>query len=187
MLRDELRVWQVDLEGAGQWVITITPTVAALSALLTATGTRDRSKIVTISWNLLWIVLVVAVITSTSTIVGALVSVLIGRSVGLGMRYLSGVLSERAHGEGLVVAIRRAGIDPISVIRMAGPSEVEHMRVENVRTDVPVGYTTVERPNLLQQALAAPSPDDGGASPSLASPAEPTPQPPPSRTTPPLW
>src|SRR5690606_39786896 len=79
-LVDELRVWQIDLDGSGQWVLTITPTVAALSALLTATGTRDRSRIVALSWNLLWIVLTVAVLTGTSTIVGALMSVLIGRS-----------------------------------------------------------------------------------------------------------
>src|SRR5690606_8343086 len=92
VLVDELQVWQVSLDGSGQWVITITPTVAALAALLTATGTRDRSRIVALSWNLLWIVLTVAVLTGTSTIVGALMSVLIGRSVGLGIRYLVGVL-----------------------------------------------------------------------------------------------
>src|SRR5690606_11423606 len=28
-LVDELRVWQIDLDGSGQWVLTITPTVAA--------------------------------------------------------------------------------------------------------------------------------------------------------------
>jgi uncharacterized membrane protein YbhN (UPF0104 family) len=142
VLVDELRVWQVALDGSGQWVITITPTVAALSALLTATGTRDRSRIVAISWTLLWIVLVVAVITSTSTIVGGLVSVLIGRAVGLGGRYLFGVLSERVHGEGLVSAIRKAGIDPVSVVRMGGAEDIEHMRVETIDSSSAIGYTT---------------------------------------------
>src|SRR5690606_29803357 len=46
-LIDELQVWQLDLDGHGQWVMSITPTVAALAALLTATGTRDRSRTVT--------------------------------------------------------------------------------------------------------------------------------------------
>ncbi len=144
VLIEELQVWQVALDGSGQWVMTITPTVAALSALLTATGTRDRSRIITISWNLLWIVLVVSVITSTSTIVGALVSVLIGRAVGLGVRYLFGVLSERVHGQALVAAIRRSGVDPVSVIRMGGTSAVEHMRVETIETAAPLGYTTAD-------------------------------------------
>lgn len=152
VLVDELRVWQVDLDGTGQWVIAITPTLAALSALLTATGTRDRSKIITISWNLLWIVLVVAVITSTTTIVGALVSLLIGRSVGLGVRYLFGVLSERVHGEALVAAIRRSGVDPVSVIRMSDAAAVEHMRVETIEPVGPIGYTTADtRPDPLEE------------------------------------
>ncbi|WP_156225909.1 lysylphosphatidylglycerol synthase transmembrane domain-containing protein [Pseudactinotalea suaedae] len=160
VLVDELQVWQVALDGSGQWVMTITPTVAALSALLTATGTRDRSRIIAISWNLLWIVLVVAVITSTSTIVGALVSVLIGRAVGLGGRYLFGVLSERVHGDALVTAIRRSGIDPVSVIRLGGASAVEHMRVETVVTPAVVGYTTADtRPDPLEpDVVTAPIP-----------------------------
>ena len=186
VLRDELRVWQVNLDGTGQWVITITPTVAALSALLTATGTRDRSRIVTYSWNLLWIVLTVAVLAGTSTIVGGLVSVLIGRAVGLGMRYLAGVLSERAHGESLVVAIKRAGVDPVSVVRMAHPSDIEHMRVETVVSEAAVGYTTDDRPGPLAAVAAGeadpgsgtavvdpvPEPDDGGQPPG-AQPVEP--------------
>lgn len=169
VLVDELRVWQVDLDGSGQWVITITPTVAALSALLTATGTRDRSRIVAISWNLLWIVLVVAVITGTSTIVGGLVSVLIGRAVGLGGRYLFGVLSERVHGEDLVKAIRRAGVDPVSVVRMGGTGDVEHMRVETIDSSTEIGYTTKDtRPDPLEpEVTTAPIPRvtlDPGAS-----------------------
>ena len=159
-LVDELRVWQIDLDGSGQWVLTITPTVAALSALLTATGTRDRSRIVALSWNLLWIVLTVAVLTGTSTIVGALMSVLIGRSVGLGIRYLVGVLSERAHGDALVAAVRRAGVDPVSIIRMGDTTDVEHMRVETVVTDVPIGYTTAET-----RSAAALETDDPAADP----------------------
>ncbi len=158
VLRDSLRVWQVDLDGVGHWAVTVTPTVAALSGLLTATGTRDRSRVVTVSWNLLWIVLVVAVITGTSTIVGALVSVLIGRAVGLGMRYLSGVLSERAHGDALVAAVRRAGVDPVSVVRMAGTGDVEHMRVETVTTPSSIGYSTRER--VLAEAASDPLPPD---------------------------
>lgn len=140
-----LRVWQADLDGSGgTWGLSVTPTVAALAGFLTATGTRDRRRIVAIAWNLLWIVLVVAVLTRTSTIVGALVAVLIGRAVGLGMRYLSGVLSERAHGGDLVAAIRRTGVDPVSVIRVGDDADVAHMRLQSVTISSPLGYTTVE-------------------------------------------
>lgn len=188
-LVDELRVWQENLDGSGQWVITITPTVAALSGLLTATGTRDRSRVVAFSWTLLWIVLTVAVLTGTSTIVGALVAVLIGRAVGLGMRYLSGVLSERAHGDALVAAVRRAGVNPVSIIRMGDASDVEHMRVETVVSDSPIGYTTADH-NAATAALA-PVPDDPpdpDATPAHGLPAVPatpqTPAAPPTDTAP---
>lgn len=156
-----LRVRQAELDGASALVMTITPTIAALSGLLTATGTRDRSRVVMISWNLLWTVLAVAVLTGTSTIVGAVVSVLIGRAVGLGMRYLSGVLSERAHGEGLVAAIRRTGVDPVSIIRMGSASDVEHMRVETVTAVNPIGYTTAESRLAVREAAAGDPPDSG--------------------------
>lgn len=159
-----LRVRQWDLDGSSALVMTITPTIAALSGLLTATGTRDRSRVVMISWNLLWTVLAVAVLTGTSTIVGAVVSVLIGRAVGLGMRYLSGVLSERAHGEGLVAAIRRTGVDPVSIIRMGSPADVEHMRVETVTAANPIGYTT-EESRTAALAAAAAGPTDPPTSP----------------------
>lgn len=143
-LVNTLRVRQFSMNGEGSWVMTVTPTVAALAALLTASGTRDRRRLIALSWNLLWVVLAVAVLTRTSTIVGALVSVLIGRSVGLGMRYLSGVLSERAHGEQLVDAIRRAGADPVTIIRMGAATDVRHMRMEAIATSAPIGYTTTE-------------------------------------------
>ncbi|MFV0427088.1 MAG: YbhN family protein [Beutenbergiaceae bacterium] len=143
-LTSSLRVWQDTLDGTGSWVLTITPALAALAALLTTTGTRDRSRIITVSWNLIWIVLVVAVITRTSTITGALVSVLIGRIVGLGMRYLFGVATERARGLDLVAAIRRTGIDPVSVVRVGGGADVHQMSVETLVSDSPIGYTATK-------------------------------------------
>ncbi|CAM3510048.1 lysylphosphatidylglycerol synthase transmembrane domain-containing protein [Occultella aeris] len=125
----------------GAWVITISAPVAALGAFLTAVGTSDRRRIVRISWNLLWFVLIVTVITGTATLVAAIVSVLIGRASGLGMRYLSGVLSQRAHGLELVEGIRRAGVDPIRVIRIGDSTLAEDLRQDVVEAAGPIGYT----------------------------------------------
>src|SRR5690625_7804192 len=36
----------------------------------------------------------------------------------MGMRYASGVRSDRAYGTTLVQAIRRAGVDPLSIVRV---------------------------------------------------------------------
>ncbi|TDE98922.1 TIGR00374 family protein [Occultella glacieicola] len=125
----------------GAWVITISAPAAALAAFLTAVGTRDRRRVVRISWNLLWFVLIVTVITGTATLVAAIVSVLIGRAAGLGMRYLSGVLSQRAHGLELVEGIRRAGVDPVRVIRIGDSTLAEDLRQDVVQASGPIGYT----------------------------------------------
>ncbi|WP_139177764.1 lysylphosphatidylglycerol synthase transmembrane domain-containing protein [Ruania alba] len=125
---------------SGEWVMTVTPMVAGLAAFLTAIGTRSRRRLVAISWNLLWIVLVVSVIAGESTLVGALVSVLLGRAVGLGMRYASGVRSERAHGHTLVEGIRRAGVDAVSVIRIGDTTDSAALPRETVTIATPIGY-----------------------------------------------
>ncbi|UFU06379.1 lysylphosphatidylglycerol synthase transmembrane domain-containing protein [Ruania halotolerans] len=127
------------LEG-GEWVMTVTPMVAGLAAFLTAIGTRSRRRLVAISWNLLWIVLVVSVIAGEATLVGALVSVLLGRAVGLGMRYASGVRSERAHGITLVEGIRRAGVDAVSVIRIGDTTDHAALPRETITVSNPIGY-----------------------------------------------
>ncbi|MFV0251878.1 MAG: lysylphosphatidylglycerol synthase domain-containing protein [Beutenbergiaceae bacterium] len=163
-LTSSLRIWQNQLDGSGGWVLTLTPALAALSALLTATGTRDRSRIIAISWNLIWIVMLVAVLTRTSTITGALVSVLIGRAVGLGTRYLFGVLSERARGADLVAAIRRSGIDPVSVVRIGSGTNVNQMSVDTVVCDTPIGYAIADPQTgspLASAALPEPAIDPG--------------------------
>lgn len=126
----------------GTWVITITPTVAALAGLLTAVGTRGRRRVVATSWNLLWISLGLSVITGDTTLVGALVAVLIGRIAGLGMRYASGVLSERAHGTTMVDGIRRAGVEPLAVIRVGNATQEAALEPQTATVPVASGYST---------------------------------------------
>src|SRR5699024_2132026 len=128
---------QYELSGT---VMTISMMVAGLAAFLTGTGTKDERRLVSISWNLLWIVLVVSVIAGKSTLAGALVSVLLGRAVGLGARYASGVLSRRAHGQVLVEGIRRAGVDARSVIRLGERAGTASLRAESAVAANAVGY-----------------------------------------------
>lgn len=126
----------------GAWVITITPTVAALAGLLTAVGTRGRRRVVATSWNLLWISLGLSVITGDTTLVGAVVAVLIGRIAGLGMRYASGVLSERAHGTAMVDGIRRAGVEPLAVIRVGNATQDAALQPQTATIPISSGYST---------------------------------------------
>lgn len=107
----------------GEWIIAITPTVTALSGLLTAVGNRGRRRVVAISWNLLFIAVGISVITGDTTLVGAIVTILLGRIAGMIMRYVSGVRSERAHGPELVQAIRRTGIEPLALVRLGDTAQ----------------------------------------------------------------
>lgn len=112
-MRSSFSVW-----ARGQQVVTIPALLTGSAALLTAAGARSRRRTVAWSWNLLWIGLGAAVVTGLLTMMSALVTVLLGRLVGLSTRYLSGVQSERAYGGALVDGIRRAGFDPRRLIRV---------------------------------------------------------------------
>lgn len=106
----------VRLEGVV--VLTIPGYVGLISGLLTATGPRGRRRTITWSWNLLWVAVGVVLITAQVSLPGVAVAVLLGRVAGLGVRYLSGVQSERAYGSGLIDGVRRAGFEPLRLARV---------------------------------------------------------------------
>ena len=114
-LRSAYWVWS---RQQGQWLVTIPALLTGSAALLTAAGSRGSRRTVGWSWNLLWLALGVALITGLVTLPGALTTVLLGRTTGLALRYVFGVQSERAYGPALVDGIRRAGVDPVRVVRV---------------------------------------------------------------------
>lgn len=108
-----LQIWR-----EGELLISVIPLVTALAALLTVTGTRSANRAVRVSWTLLWIALTVSVITGDGTINGSLITVLLGRAIGLSIRYVTGTLAERTYGTDLLAAVMRAGADPVSIVRV---------------------------------------------------------------------
>jgi len=114
-LRSAFSIWSRE---ANQALVTIPALMTGTAGLLTAAGQRGRRRTVAWSWNLLWIALGVALITGAVTLPGALLTVLIGRVSGLGLRYAFGVRSERAYGPALVEGIRRAGFTPVRLTRV---------------------------------------------------------------------
>lgn len=114
---DTLRI-AFSVPSRGQWVVTVPALLTGAASLLTVAGTRDRRRTVAIGWNLLWLGLGVALVTGAITLPGALTTVLLGRLVGLSLRYASGVQSERAYGAALVDGVRRAGFEPVRLVRV---------------------------------------------------------------------
>ncbi|MET0788745.1 MAG: lysylphosphatidylglycerol synthase transmembrane domain-containing protein [Cellulomonas sp.] len=109
----------MSIRSNGEWVVTLPGYVALLVGLLTVVGPRGRRRTVKWSWNLLWVAIGVLLITAGVSLPGLVVSFLLGRITGLGVRYLSGVQSERAYGASLVAGVRRAGFDPVQLLRVA--------------------------------------------------------------------
>ncbi|MEE6281737.1 lysylphosphatidylglycerol synthase transmembrane domain-containing protein [Georgenia sp. MJ170] len=156
----------------GHRVVAMNPVVAALAALLTTVGPRGRRRAVRWSWSLLWGVIVLSVLRGALTLPGAVVTVLLGRAVGLGMRYAAGVLNVRATGVSLVRGLRRAGLDPARVVRLDA-TEGEP-QAWTVTTTAPIGYTEQGLDISTPVAAEPPAPTmataakDDGAAPTRA-------------------
>ncbi|NTW40609.1 MAG: TIGR00374 family protein, partial [Cellulomonadaceae bacterium] len=116
------------------WVLSVPSTLAALSGLLTAAGPRGRRRTVAWSWNLVWVSLGVVLVTGQVSLPGSAVALLVGRVAGLGVRYVSGVQSERAYGDTLVDGIRRVGLAPIALVRVDDPADRAAPRRYDLRT-----------------------------------------------------
>ncbi|MFD1507089.1 UPF0104 family protein [Georgenia yuyongxinii] len=141
---------------AGSELVGASPYVAGLTALLTVAASDMRHRAV--PWTLLWVVLGVSVIQGRQTMAGAAVFVLLGHAVGLLLRYLLGAGSDRASGPALVRAVRRAGLDPVRILRRDVPADGVRAVAWRVRTSAPVGY-----PEPRPFGLARPIPEDVGA------------------------
>ena len=135
----------------GESVLTVPGFMGLISGLLTATGPRARRRTVVWSWNLLWVAVGVVIVTAQVSLPGVAIAVLLGRVAGLGVRYLSGVQSERAYGTGLVDGVRRAGFDPIRLVRV--PDDAIDPDPHAVRTPGDAPATTAAAMEPATRAL----------------------------------
>ena len=157
------------VSGSGSAQLGISATFAALAGLLTGAGERRSTSAVRYGWAAVWVVVGLAVLRSALTLPGALMSVLLGRVIGLAVRYAFGVEDRRAHGVSLVRALRRAGVDAVQVVRM---DRAPQASAWNVTTDAPLGYTEqVRETPLAAPGSAEQEPADGEAPQSPQFPA----------------
>lgn len=114
---DLTRSLSVVLEG--QRTLTLPTYLALLAAGLTVAGPRGRRRSVRWSWNLLWVMTGVVLVTAQAPLAGAIVSLLVGRTVGLVVRYVGGTASQQAYGSQLVAGVRHAGFRPRTLVRVS--------------------------------------------------------------------
>ena len=163
-------VMGLTVTASGTAQLGVSTVFASMAGLLTGAGDRNSSTTMRSGWAALWVILGMAVLRGALTLPGAVLSLLLGRSVGLLVRYVFGVEDRRAHGVTLVRALRRAGIDAVRVVRM---DRAPGARAWLVTTDAPLGYTEQVREQVRDNPLAAgASTDDAGsASAAIAPPA----------------
>lgn len=121
-----------------------TPVIATVAAILTVLGATDRSRMVRWTWNLLWFMITLQVLRGSMTLPTAFTSLLMGRALGMFMRYTSGVLGNRAYGADLVRALRRCGLDPARVMRIVDGHPIEGVTEQRIASTEPIGYRTPE-------------------------------------------
>ena len=141
---------------SGTAQLGVSTVFASMAGLLTGAGDRNSSTVMRSGWAALWAVLGMAVLRGALTLPGAVLSLLLGRAVGLLVRYVFGVEDRRAHGVTLVRALRRAGIDAVRVVRMDRAPEA---RAWVVTTDAPLGYTEQVREQMRENPLG-PTPQE---------------------------
>ena len=163
-------VMGLTVTASGTAQLGVSTVFASMAGLLTGAGDRNSSTTMRSGWAALWVILGMAVLRGALTLPGAVLSLLLGRSVGLLVRYVFGVEDRRAHGVTLVRALRRAGIDAARVVRM---DRAPGARAWVVTTDAPLGYTEQVREQVRENPLAAGASidDAGSASAAIAPPA----------------
>ena len=147
-------VMGLTVTASGTAQLGVSTVFASMAGLLTGAGDRNSSTVMRSGWAALWVVLGMAVLRGALTLPGAVLSLLLGRVVGLLVRYVFGVEDRRAHGVTLVRALRRAGIDAVRVVRMDRAPET---RAWIVTTDAPLGYTEQVREQVRDNPLSSPA------------------------------
>ncbi len=102
----------------GMTDVTMPAYLAGLAAMMSTAGRRRSNRAISASWVALWVGLAISVISGLVTVSAVLVTVLIGRSIGLIARYILGSQNDRAYGAVLIDAIRRAGFETKRLMRI---------------------------------------------------------------------
>ena len=163
-------VMGLTVTASGTAQLGVSTVFASMAGLLTGAGDRNSSTTMRSGWAALWVILGLAVLRGALTLPGAVLSLLLGRTVGLLVRYVFGVEDRRAHGVTLVRALRRAGIDAVRVVRMDRAPEA---RAWVVTTDAPLGYTEQVREQVRDNPLTSDAPTNGAGPAAPSTPDHP--------------
>ncbi|MDY5584697.1 MAG: lysylphosphatidylglycerol synthase transmembrane domain-containing protein [Arcanobacterium sp.] len=123
-----------------QFAISIIPYASMVGAVLIVAGTIRGSRTIKTAWTLLLVVLFFAVLQGHQNLTEAAVMLLLGVSVGMFARWVSGSEPERDTGMELINLVRRSGIDVIELIRVDNIPQ-QQLQTWNIISTKPLSYT----------------------------------------------
>lgn len=178
----------------GLSVVALNGFSAGVAGMLTAAAGRSESRLLRWSWWILVAVLGLAVVRGLMTLPAAIVTILIGRVVGLLARWAAGSSIGHLSGARLAAAVRRAGLDARLLVRADLPADAER-QAWRVTGAMPVGHTerAHERPvpvledpadDTTDEATDGSTTDGTNRDTPATSSASPSPSPSTSPTTP---
>ncbi|WP_018143075.1 lysylphosphatidylglycerol synthase transmembrane domain-containing protein [Alloscardovia criceti] len=89
---------------------------SGLAAFLTCAGPKRLRSTLVWSWNILLVVAAILIMVSANSFVGMTVSLLLGRTIGLIMRYLFGSPNVGMWAEDIVQSAKSVGLEPASIV-----------------------------------------------------------------------
>lgn len=123
---------------------------AAIGAFLTIAGTRRMRAPVKWGWNILYALAVVLIIISWNSVVGVVISLAVGRLLGMVIRFIAGTQNKGLWGMQVVQTLRNIGVDTARLER----------RQPNADTNAP---HSVLDDDLIENARVYDVEDRGGA------------------------
>ncbi|NMM99945.1 Lysylphosphatidylglycerol synthase TM region [Bifidobacterium sp. DSM 109958] len=128
-------LWSV---AGGENGVLLPDVYAGLGAFLSAAGPRRLRPTVRWGWNALWTTAVVLIVCSTNSLGGVLVSLALGRAVGLAARLAVGTQNKGAWGPAVAHALADVGIETASLTRRDADPHDPNALSANIADDLSV-------------------------------------------------
>ena len=134
--------------------------ITTFAAFLSAAGKASSHRPIRYGWAFVLILSVLYVLRASMTLPAALISILIGRAIGTGARYLFGFKDDRGDALDLVNGLLQVGITPARIVRADVETSTEPLRTVIVgEGEAAFTWTSLYRP------LVYVDPHEGGEPP----------------------
>lgn len=113
LFQASLLVWGVSTQ-----VIAVPTGMVAITAMITMGGERRQDRLIRWLWRISWAILLLSVLQIRMTLTSAVLTVLLGNTLGLLGRYTFGVEPTHAGASQIITALRQLGLKPAMICRI---------------------------------------------------------------------